>query len=235
MIRIAVIEDERPEQEHMEVLLREYQKEKEVRFDVSFFDDGADFIEAFHNQFDIIFCDIKMKFTDGITTAKEIRSRNSKAIIIFTTNLIDFAIQGYEVEALGYILKPVSGVLLERCLDRALQHIETEETTYLTVEGATSIINIPTDDILYIECAKHYQYIYTQRETYKVLIPLFKLEEKLDPRAFMRCSNGCLVHLKHVQKLEKNIVTVGGDCLPVSRGKMKDFMTGLTSYLTTNM
>lgn len=235
MLRVAIVEDELVEQEQMKKLLECYQTEKKLKINIAVYEDGADFLEQYQNQYDIIFCDIKMKFTDGITTAKEIRKRGSEAVIIFITNLADFAIIGYEVEALGYILKPVSGPLFERYMDRAVRILNQKQTKYLIIESAAGILRIPEDEILYIECVKHYQYIYTLKETYRVLTPLARLEEKLNPAEFKRCSSGCLVHLNYVQKTEKNIATVNGKELPISRGKMKEFMSALTLCLTQNM
>ena len=238
MYRIAVVDDELQAQQEMEHLLREYAAERGETFEIICYEDGADFMEDFHDQYDIIFCDIRMKFTDGITAAREIRERNSRAILFFTTNLTDYAIQGYEVEASGYLLKPISKALLARNLSRALRRLKTEDTAYLVIEGTGKVIRIPAEEILYIDCLKHYQYIHTTHETQKVLTPLSELEAKLtqlDPRAFRRCNSGCLVHLKYASRVEKKTVTVGGDVLTISRGKEKDFMAALTAYLTERM
>ena len=235
MYRIAVIDDELPEQKHMEGLLRAYESGHSVRFHIVCYEDGADFIEDFHDQYDIIFCDIRMKFTDGLTAAREIRRRNSAAILIFTTNLSDFAIQGYEVEALGYMLKPISKALLERNLDRALDRLASKKTAYLVIESGSRVMRIPIEEITYIDCLKHYQYIHTVHETHKVLTPLTELEARLDPEAFSRSSSGILVHYRYVKGADRQTVRVGDEVLPISRGRQKAFMAGLTAYLTKNM
>lgn len=235
MYRIAVIDDELQEQKHMERLLRQYEARKKEKFDIVCYEDGADFLEAFCDQYDIIFCDIRMKFTDGITAARKIRERNSRAVLFFTTNLTDFAIQGYEVEALGYLLKPISAALLERNLDRAMRRLQTENTEYLVIEGNNRVIRIAVDEILYIECIKHYQYIHTLHDTQRVLTPLTELEKKLDPKKFGRCNSGCLVHFKYIERAEKKTVVVQGENLSISRGREKPFLSALTDYLTETM
>lgn len=235
MIRVAVVEDEKCEQENIRVQLEKYKSCKAISLTVDYYEDGADFVENFQNQYDIVLCDIQMKFMGGIEMAEQVRRKNSRVIIIFITNRAEFSIQGYEVEASGYILKPLSYPVLERHLDRAMKHIPAEQTSYLVIEGAKNVLRIPVDEICYIECVRHYQYIHTTAETYRVLTPLWELEEKLDKNAFVRCNNGCLIHLKHVQKLERNMLSVGQGVLNISRNRKKEFVAALTEYMTNNM
>lgn len=238
MYRIAVLDDEAREQENMMRLLRGYAASRSVTFEIEVYEDGADFLEDFRDQYDIIFCDIRMKFTDGMTAARQIRGKNSRAVVVFTTNLADYAVQGYEVDALGYLLKPISKDLLERDLDRALARLRTENTAYLVIEVSGKVTRVPVDDIRYIECVRHYQYIHTPEAVHRVITPLTELEnqlEQLDPNAFLRCNSGCLVHLKYVESAGRGSVTVDGEVLTISRGKEKDFMAGLTRYLAENL
>ena len=235
MYRIAVLDDEVEEQDNMTQLLRCYAASHSVSFEIAAYEDGADFLEDFRDQYDIIFCDIRMKFTDGMTAARQIREKNSRAVVVFTTNLADYAVQGYEVDALGYLLKPISRELLERNLDRALARLRTENTSYLVIEVSGKVTRVPVDDIRYIECVRHYQYIHTSKETHRVITPLTELESQLDPNAFLRCNSGCLVHLKYVETAGRKTVTVDGEVLTISRGKEKDFMAGLTRYLSENI
>lgn len=235
MVRIAIIEDERGEQECIRKYLVRYEFSKKTQMLIEYFEDGADFIESYQNQYDIIFCDIQMKFMGGIETAEKIREQDSDVLIIFITNFAEFAIQGYEVEAFGYILKPLSYHIFERYLDRAVNHMRVKKVEYLNIEGVKNLMRIPVDEILYVDCVKHYQHIHTWQNTYKVLVPLKQLESKLDPSIFTRCHSGCLVHLKHVQKIEKMLVYVADTALPISRSKRKEFIKLLTEYMTNNM
>ncbi len=234
-VRIAIIEDELQEQKNITGQLHRYEKERGLVPEIDAFEDGADFLEVYRNQFDVIFCDIQMKFTGGIETAEEIRKVNSDVIIIFITNRAEFSIQGYEVDASGYILKPLAYSVLERSLDRVLKRLEQRSESYLVFTQGKNVLRISMDDILYIESVKHYQYIYTPKEVHKVLITMKELEEKVDPAEFARCNNGCLVHLKYVERMEKGEVIVYNTRLSISRGKKKEFAEALTEYMTNNM
>ena len=107
MIRIAIVEDDPAYREQLKTYVSNYEKEYEEQFRLSVFTDGLEFIEAFHADYDIVFMDIRMKHLDGMETARKIRLQDHNCIIIFITNLAQYALQGYEVEAMSYILKPI--------------------------------------------------------------------------------------------------------------------------------
>lgn len=107
MIRIAVVEDEKKFIDQTKEYFDRYQEEHHESLDITYFRDGDEIVSRYRSQFDIIFMDIQMKFMDGMTAAREIRKQDSQVIILFITNLSQYAIRGYEVGALDYILKPL--------------------------------------------------------------------------------------------------------------------------------
>ena len=107
MLKIAIVEDERECQEALIEHLRKYEKEKNEAFIVRIFNDGIDILDDYSADYDLIFLDIHMKYQDGMTTAKRIREVDADAQIVFITALAQYAIEGYKVNALDFILKPV--------------------------------------------------------------------------------------------------------------------------------
>ena len=107
MIRIAIVEDEPESREQLIRYLRRYEDENDVKFQVTEYKDGLDILDEYGGQFDLILLDIRMKFVDGMETARKIREKDRNVIIVFITNMAQYAIQGYDVEARGFILKPV--------------------------------------------------------------------------------------------------------------------------------
>lgn len=108
MIRIAIVEDEEQYVQQLTEYLQEYQKSSNEEIDITVYRDGDEITSKYKSQFDIILMDIQMKFVNGMTAAEEIRSVDSSVVIIFITNMTQYAIQGYKVGAMDYILKPIS-------------------------------------------------------------------------------------------------------------------------------
>jgi len=108
VIRIGIIEDDPQYVEQFTGYIKKYAEESGEKFDIKIFSDGIDLVSDYNASYDILFMDIQMKLLDGMSTAKSIRKMDKDVIIIFVTNLPQFAIQGYEVEAMNYVLKPVN-------------------------------------------------------------------------------------------------------------------------------
>ena len=107
MISIAVVDDEKVFSDQMTGMLRRWQAAHGVELEITCFEDGIEIAEDFRHKWDIIFLDIQMKHLDGLAAAKRIRACDSDVIIIFVTTMAQYAINGYEVDAFDYILKPL--------------------------------------------------------------------------------------------------------------------------------
>ena len=108
MLHIAIVEDEERYAAELEEFIRRYGEETSRQISVTHYQDGEDLVEDYRGGFDILLMDIQMKFMDGMTAAEKIREQDQEVQIIFITNRNDYAIRGYEVDALDYVLKPVS-------------------------------------------------------------------------------------------------------------------------------
>lgn len=108
MITIAIVEDEDSYAEQLKDYINEYQKELGQRFKTIRFSDGDEIVEKYTGEYDIILMDIQMRFMDGMSAAEEIRKLDSEVVIMFITNMTNYAIRGYAVDAMDYVLKPVS-------------------------------------------------------------------------------------------------------------------------------
>lgn len=108
MINVAIVEDEKPAAELIGSYLQEFGRQEEEEFSVRVFGDAVSFLENYKPDFDLVFMDIMMPSIDGMRAAKKLRERDRNVQIIFVTSMSQFAVKGYEVAALDFIVKPVS-------------------------------------------------------------------------------------------------------------------------------
>lgn len=133
MIKIAIVEDEDIYVSTLMQYLEEFEKSIGETLEITVYRDGDGIIADYKAQYDIILMDIGMRFVDGMTAAEEIREIDSEVIIIFITNMTQYAIRGYEVDALDYILKPVSYFSFSQKLGRAIYRMKRREKKFITV------------------------------------------------------------------------------------------------------
>lgn len=133
MIRIAIVEDDASYRKQITEYLERYENENKEKIELSVFKDGDEIIENYKPAYDIILLDIQMQFVDGITAARQIRAVDPDVIIIFITTTPQYAIQGYEVDALDYVLKPVNYFALSQRLNRAVERMNKRRTVHLMI------------------------------------------------------------------------------------------------------
>ena len=123
MTRIAVVEDDSAYRRQLREYLQRYERESGEALSVTEFSDGLEIAEHYSSSYDIIFMDIQMSHLDGMQTAQRIRAQDKTVIIIFITNLAQFALQGYKVEALDYVLKPIQYFAFSQVLQKAVKKV----------------------------------------------------------------------------------------------------------------
>ena len=155
MINLAIVEDEDSYAEQLTEFVSRYQQESGNLFKITRFRDGDEITNGYRSQFDIILMDIEMKLVDGMTAAEEIRKLDQNVVIMFITNMTSYAIRGYQVDALDYVLKPVSYFAFSQKLDRALGRVKKEESNIISIEMSSGVKKLDIDNIFYIESQGH--------------------------------------------------------------------------------
>ena len=231
MISIAIVEDEDSCAKQMKEYLARYADESGEVFETVRFCDGDEILENYRAQYDIILMDVQMKFMDGMTAAEEIRKVDPEVVIIFITNMAQYAIRGYAVDALDYVLKPVSYFAFSQRLKRAIGRMKKRERRFITVIGPGGGHKLEVSRLLYVESQGHNLVYHTEEEEISVPGTMKEAEEKLVPLGFFRINKGCLANLESVDSVQDGCARVGGRLLPVSRGRKNDFMKALTRYV----
>ena len=150
MTRIAIVEDEAAVREQLAGYVQRYTRQYGTPFEVTEFTDGMEILEDYRPQFDIIFLDVEMKHLDGMTTAERIRQMDAEVILIFITNMAQYAIRGYSVGALDYVLKPVPYFAFSQQLLKAVTRLEKRAKRYLTVPVEGGLRRLDTASIYYL-------------------------------------------------------------------------------------
>ena len=231
MIRVAIVEDDAEVQGVLQEYVRRYTRQYGTEFEVTVFADGVDILEDYRAVYDIIFLDVEMKHLDGMTTAERIRQMDADVILIFITNMAQYAIRGYSVGALDYVLKPVPYFAFSQQLLKAVARLEKRAKHYLTVPVEGGLRRLDTASIYYLESEGHRVHFYTDEGDFSAPGTLKAFEEKLADCPFARCNSGYLVKLAQVRELRQSTVQVGPCELQVSRPKRKSFLATLTDYI----
>ena len=232
MLSIAVVDDEKAFSDRLCRFIDQYTARNGIQANVTRFEDGMDIAEDFKSKWDIIFLDIQMKLLDGLATARRIRACDSDVIIIFVTTMAQYAINGYEVDAFDYVLKPLEYPQFELRMKKAVKEVEKRKNhTFIYLKKWNDWVKVSTDDILYVEVNGHTLKYVTEDETYEKRAKISEAEEELSGQPFSRCNLSFLVNLKRIDRISKDTVIIGPYQLPISRNRKKDFLQAFTDYL----
>lgn len=202
-----------------------------AEYDIDTFSGGSSLYEAFLKEpFDLVFLDIEMPGIDGITLAKRLRAISENVHIVFLTSHIEYALEGYEVNALRYLVKPVDMNKLSEVLKYIQDKKNNSRQIMIREEGEDIVIDI--SDIIYMESMDKNVRIVTSKREYVTRYNISDYEEELKNSGFLRIHRGYLISLSKVKKIVKNDVVMDGDIsLPVSRSNLKVLKDALYAYV----
>ena len=231
MLHIAVVEDSSFDRQVLRTCLEEYRTRTKTELTIAEYASGKEYLEQPPDKVDLIFLDIMMEGMDGLTTARQIRRRDDKVLIVFVTSMFQYAVQGYSVDALDFLVKPVTPAAVKLCMDHAKKRIQKENPIHLTFTNRDGKYSIPASDICYIEAFQHRIVVHAKDKTLQVDTSLAAAEKMTATLPFFRCHAAFLVNLAYVDRISGNSVWVNGDHLSISRYRRKDFLDAWAAYL----
>lgn len=160
-IRIGVVEDDPTASRLVLTYLKRYHDEYGTTFVTSTFKDGADIVEGYFPAYDILLMDIEMTGMDGMQAAREIRRQDTHVVIVFITAAPQYAISGYEVQALSYLLKPVPWFAFSQELKRSIAALQRRSADSVLVEAGSNRLRLTFSEIVYAESIRHTIVIHT--------------------------------------------------------------------------
>lgn len=236
MISIAIAEDEQQTYEILQGFLDRFAEENHLELQITHFINGLEISDSYRPVYDIILMDVDMPMVNGISAARIIRDKDPSVIIIFVTNLSQYAIQGYSVQAFDYILKPLNYFAFSQFFQRAVAKLDISgKQEYITIQLREGVRKVSVNDIYYIEIQNHTLSYHTAAGIFQTTGKMKALEELLGTYHFSRCNNGLLINLAHVDSIINNDVIVHGETLPVSRSRKKEFSAALVSYIGSHL
>ena len=233
MYQIALVEDERSAADALEAFVIRYGAERGEQLEVTRFTNAIDF-EVTHRSFDLVFMDIQMPGINGMEAVRLLRTYDEDTAVIFVTNLAQYAVRGYEVNALDFIVKPVTYFNFRMRMDKAMRHIRRNAGRSVTVTTRDGMRVIPLADIEYVEVSRHdlSYHIYGEKDPFVVYGSLSSFEAEVAGGPFVRISNSCLVNMNQVRSVKGPALTLGsGTVLYFSRSRRREAVETITAFL----
>lgn len=236
-INIAICEDDEKQLQINKNYIEEWAKLREKKINVFSYSSAENFL--FHWNYevsiDIAFLDIQMDKVSGIELAQNIRKQDENISIVFITGESRYVFEGYKVQALDYLMKPVKKEEIFQCLDLFNKRIEKKRDAHFILKKGKEIQKINYDDIHYFISFDHYLDIHTRDEVITFKEKIGKIEEELSKEQFCRCHRSYVVNLKYIDSIYKNeIIMDDGTKIPVSKSRLNTTYEAFMNYFKQN-
>ena len=230
-MKIVVCEDEAKYSDHLIGYINEWAKEKNVAAEIFAHETAEKFLYEWDDSedYDMIFLDIKMGSMTGMELAGIIRRSNKDIAIVFTTSMKEYAIKGYSVDAMQYILKPVSAEDCFACLDRVYHSDRNQK--YFLFNDLEKTFRIPHRDIIYIEMFSHNATVVTGKEDYTFRKTITQILAELDDDLFVKCHKSYIINIRHLEAVSKITAFMSnGSEIPLSKNVAKEINDRFYKY-----
>lgn len=230
--KIAVCDDERLMLRQLSQYLTRIQDEMGEQFDLTYFASSEELLVHLPKHVQVILLDISMGGMTGIECARVLRANGCEAAIIFITNLTEYALEGYEVQAFAFLPKPVLYAELKDRLVKCFARIDQQHRAVLSIKTDEGIEILPIEEILYAEVYQHETSFALPDKQITGVVQLSQIEEKLMLHGFFRCHRSYLVNMAQIKRISADaVIMLNGASIPVSRHRRKAFLDAFASYM----
>lgn len=233
-MRIAICDDDSTQIAVLESYVQTWAQKNDVEINIKKFNSAENFLFEWTatGQFDLLFLDIKMREMTGIELAEIIRKEDEEVAIVFVTGDESFVFKGYDVDALYYLIKPITEENCAKCLEKVASRLSDNEETSLLINAENKLKRIKYSDLICFESVSHYLEVHTTKEKLRYRKKIGDLEDELKDRPeFVRIHRCSIVNLKHVDSIESNSLFLDdGTELPISRNRWRDTHIAFVRY-----
>jgi DNA-binding LytR/AlgR family response regulator len=232
MIKTAIVEDEQPAYQTLKEYLERFGKENNVEFSITHYSEGLSFLEECEG-YDLVFMDIELPNLNGMDIATKLREKDTRVALIFVTNMVQYAIRGYSVDAIDYVLKPIQYNRFYSLMMKVSRVISLNQEKELVLKTSSGVKKVSLSALLYIQITDHLLIYKTDSEEYEVWGSLANAEKELPGEMFCRCNNSTIINLKQVTSFDKECVylTKKKIAVTVSRSRRKGVLQLLNAQM----
>lgn len=231
MLSVAIVDDMPQMQEHLKKCLEYLAEKKNLQIQISQFSSGKAFLWEYQPEYDIVLMDVEMPELSGIETAKALRELDQTVLLVFVTNFAQYALRGYEVDAISYIMKPVNPYDFALKMERVLSRTNEFGRGSIQIKTDDGVLRIRTSSILYCEVFGHYVIYHTTEGNYTEYTTLKEAEQKINSSHFAQPHRCYLVNLKYVSRVAENVLYSGKDEIPLAKARQKAFLEAFAQYI----
>ena len=234
MIDIAMVEDNEQDARVLTRCLEQYAQKNSLKFQITHFSDALKLINAYRSNYDLIFLDIELPLMSGMEAAKAIRRIDRSVPLVFVTNMAQYAVEGYAVEAFDYILKPINQYAFDLKLKRIISHVGSKIGQRIVIRTAGETIGLQVREICYVESDGHYLNWHTPDRVYRALGTLRSIEQQL-PESYCAISRWHVINMQYVRSVVGDDVLLDNEKLHIGRSYKQKFLQAYAEYMVGGM
>lgn len=230
MLRIAIVDDDHSIVSQIHEYIDQFMARESCEYQITEYPDGANLIANYNRSFDLIYLDVQMNTTDGLSAARKIRETDSKAVIIFISQMAQYAVDGYSVDALDFLVKPVDYYSFELKMRKAFHFIKEHQSHKIMVSSNGHHAVLASNSILYVEVFDHDLVYHTTSVEYRTSGTITMARDQLSGLNFIQCNRYCIVNMDHVTSIQGNELIVDGTAIQISKRRRKDVCEALMRH-----
>ena len=234
-MKCAVIDDDDIAIHTIQELLLRYMKETNTDVQISVYKSAVELMRNYRKEYNLIFLDIEMEEMDGMQAAEKIREKDDETMLVFITHMAQYAVKGYKVDALDFLVKPVDYYDLALVLRKASRRLQKRKNTFIKIQNKEKTVYLKYQDILYVDVIDHYITYHTKKENIRIRGTIAEAEQRLNQNLFYRCNRCYIVNVSKISAIKHGIITVGTDEIEISRGKQKGLLLAVARYMGDNI
>ena len=231
MVKICIIEDDVTELERLETCLMRYTKKHGHEILISKYSNAESFLQSYSKDCEVIFMDIELPGMSGMEAVKKIRAIDKKVVVVFVTQLAQYALDGYQVQAFDFVVKPINYYEFALKLKNLFAHLKDFRKIFIMTSSHQGKRIINVSDLKYVEVIKHDIIYHTIEEDIVCSGTLKQVCDELKDVSFALCNQCYLVNLRYVTGVLGNTLYLGEEKLQISAPKRKAFINALTQYV----